>query len=182
MFLYCYQKCRLCKSQNVFSFKILPKSAAIPWFTLQLGSCPNLEGGVLNSSPHSIILSRWLMSLAFFWIWFTMDSNFEMAWNMCVLKYNIGTGFLTSTLWMTNNSKYDDQPWPTFTAAAAATANDPFSFTNEGHLTKVIMVTWHTRRVLLYTLLQGSLSGKTAQIWSCLKQEKTMLQGEGTYW
>ncbi len=75
-----------------------------------------------------------------------------------------------STLWMTNNSKYDGQPWPTFTAAAAATANDPFSFTNEGHLTKVIMVTWHTRRELMVYDIAGVSFWLKSE--AGLKQEK----------
>jgi hypothetical protein len=48
--------------------------------TLVSGSKPfGLGGGGLNSTMFSIISKRLLMSLAFFWIWFTNDSNLPIA-------------------------------------------------------------------------------------------------------
>lgn len=48
--------------------------------TLQLGRVSgNFRGGGLNRLQHSIMCSLWLMSLAFFCIWLTRDSNFPMA-------------------------------------------------------------------------------------------------------
>ena len=52
-------------------------------YSLQPGSMSGYFcGGDLNRLAPSIILRRWSMSLAFFCIWFTSDSNFAMAWNM----------------------------------------------------------------------------------------------------
>ena len=48
--------------------------------TLQPGSVSGaLGGGNLNKLLFSIMFSRWLMSRAFFWIWFTSDSNLAIA-------------------------------------------------------------------------------------------------------
>ena len=48
--------------------------------TLQPGNVSGAFGaGNLNKLLFSIMFSRWLMSRAFFWIWFTRDSNLAMA-------------------------------------------------------------------------------------------------------
>ena len=50
--------------------------------TLQAGRSPVFVTGGLNRLADSIIFRRESMSRAFFWIWLTRDSNFEIAWNV----------------------------------------------------------------------------------------------------
>lgn len=53
--------------------------------TLQPGSVFGaLGGGNLKRFEFSMMLRRWFMSCAFFWIWFTKDSNLATAYRIKV--------------------------------------------------------------------------------------------------